>query len=377
MIKNIFKYIILFIFVITIASCPQSPPPCNPSFRWKVAINDLSATFPSWWTDKTGVYLLVYNKLYHTTDGSTWSYSTLPGEIITGTGSAASGVFGWGDSPNDIYIGHGNKIFHFNGITWTTSLDLPSNQIIYAGIAGNNSSDVYAMAATVITPSTALWPTPTGLVLYHFTGFSWTPVTTIDEVGATSNISVFGSNVYFTMNYLRNGPFQSLLFHYNGITWETESFSNNIMFIPYYIAGVFGFNEKDLYTITSGSFGSAVLHFTGDSWKIYGGIDYNSRIQSGIFAIDGYHTPFYLWGTSDNDIYIGKYKNDDVVVSHFDGNQWHDTVITSSSSSDENKFIPYIVSIYGLSSSNVFLEVEWACLYRGSGPAHFSILKGP
>lgn len=210
----------------TFTSCPGPQYSCNPSFQWKVASNHLSYSFPPWWTDKTGVYLIDYHRLYHTTDGATWTYSVLPVKnTCTSIGSFPWNVFGWGESPDDNYIGYKNSIMHFDGITWTTSLTLPSDEVIYAGIAGNNSLDIYAMAATISSATSTFTPSMTsgatfltGLVLYHVTGSSWTPVTTLN-VGHVSLINVFGPNVYIAVN---SGA-GALLYRYDGVRWSSES----------------------------------------------------------------------------------------------------------------------------------------------------------
>ncbi len=377
MIKNIVKIGLPLVLAFTTYSCQKTAPCSPPGFKWKSVLDNQYGSYAtSWWTDKTGAYLVGYgNLLYHTADGTVWTYSMLPIEF-TSTGVE---FFGWGDSPNDIYIGYGNRVIHFNGITWTTSLTLPSNEIVYAGIAGTNQSDVYVMAETVSTFSPPYQPPlPIGLKLYHFTGSSWTSTTVPlnnNSIADTSDISVFGFDVYIALDVNLQQP---LLLHYNGSTWSSESFPDISLHVAPVISidsSVFGFNKNDLYTIVGWNFGSAVLHFTGSGWTILGGVHDNVFYGRNCAP---YRICSAIWGANDNDLYIDGFSNSELVVSHFDGQQWNNMDVADMSANASTYILP--LGLYGL-SPNIFMQVAWYCIPNHerpvSLPPHLTLLKEP
>jgi hypothetical protein len=141
--------------------------------------------------------------------------------------------------------------------------------------------------------------------LYHFDGLSWQRVL-IDTTLSFGNIFGLSSTDIYTAcarildKDNQRDSTQYLMYHYNGSLWfPIDSFYE----FPGYYQERFGFNLWGTTTSIYSAY-QAVYKKTGSSWT--------SILNTGL--------PFYsVFGTDDNNIFIGGYGNQ---IYHFNGTNW-------------------------------------------------------
>ena len=124
---------------------PIGPDP-TPDLTWQ-----LSATGPvrSIWGDPSGEVFAVCRQGILHYDGSTWSNTSLPDEVLDIWGSSAEDVFAVGWNWSSATGTHGS-IFHYDGKVWT-AMTTPTSQVLHA-VWGSAANDVYAVgeSATIL-----------------------------------------------------------------------------------------------------------------------------------------------------------------------------------------------------------------------------------
>jgi hypothetical protein len=144
--------------------------------------------------------------------------------------SAATGVVGdtisalWGSSSSDMWA-VGSYIWHWNGTSWTLSLDIGSN---FSAVWGSGPSDVWASSET------GAW---------HYNGTIWVPVNE-SGVGRIGGGVLWGSSASDV--WLWNGSLNRLQ-HWNGRNWLRSAAPTNIIAV----SGLPG--TSDLWACTSDS----------------------------------------------------------------------------------------------------------------------------
>jgi len=192
-------------------------------------------------------------------DGATWTM-TLEGKSLNDI---------WGSSAEDVFAA-GEGILHFDGETWS-AVPVPEGSPPLTGVWGSSSTDVFAVGFF-------------GTIL-HYDGLAWTrmPATFTEEnlldVWGTSGENVFAVGEGGTV------------LHFDGLEWVKMS-------VPATddLTGIWGLSANDVYVVGTSlplprALRSSILHYDGTGWRVV-----ESEIQNSLFG---------LWGTAEGVFFAG------------------------------------------------------------------------
>ena len=216
-----------------------------------------AALHGTWGASPTDVYVVgSFSTILHY-DGTAWS------PVDTGIpGLPLTDYFGvWGSSANDVYVGGQNQLLHFDGASWERIE--PYAGVLFYAIWGSAANDVYVSVAD-----------QSGSIL-HFDGRNWSNIGglaggMIGEIWGSSKDDVYFLSPYLISRYRPSGwtnPLSELsdfggiwgssandvfiggkynvVYHFNGVRWETIDVSQ------YIAVGIFGGNKQEVFGLTN------------------------------------------------------------------------------------------------------------------------------
>jgi hypothetical protein len=213
-------------------------------------------------------------------DGQNWN--AFPGP----NGGGARGL--WVNTPNDVWVGLGQKFaYHWTSGGWT-SVSLGDNRTAMA-LWGSGSSDV--------------WTSDCGAgYLGHYDGTGWTHLGSIDNGRA-----IWGTNSgdvwMIEGNCIPSSSGPSSLIHWNGISGGYIAGKQTQFMSARTLQAIWGSGTSDIWAV--GDSGT-IVHYDGRAWA--------PLIQSPVTV-----TLHGVWGTAANDVWA---VGDSGVILHFDASGW-------------------------------------------------------
>ncbi len=250
--------------------CWENPVPSGADLVrvWATAADD-------YWTSGSDGLVL------HTIGAATVA-TTLP------TPETLRGLFATG--PNDVWAAGGNTVFHWDGATWTKSLDEKAGRILT--LWGTSPADIWVGRGDLVT---------------HWNGMAWQNIAKID-----------GATVYDALAFTGRGKddvwlgMSSGLFHWNGTRWSGP--------LP------MGLNDQRPAALWESPTGtlwvrSEISVFAGVVGGTHGVHAYT--IATSPQRADG---PAAIWGTSDTDVWTTGGDRQGALL-HFDGTAWSEFML--------------------------------------------------
>lgn len=158
----------------------------------------------------------------------------------------------WGSSPDDIWCGGVNGIYHLEGGEWqAVEVPRPSMRIEFRSMVGFSSQDIYAIGvkADVISPIDSTY-----YDLYHYDGNNWTVIDSTVEAWDGSSLPHFGYHLKIIGGELYS-TYENL-YRYEGHQWVKLLEGN--------IRNVTGTARDNLFAC--GRLGTA-YHYNGSDWQ--------------------------------------------------------------------------------------------------------------
>ena len=209
-----------------------------------------------WGSSPVDVYVVGCGSTILHYDGTDW----LPVDLgITVPFTDYFGV--WGSSANDVYVGGQSQLLHFDGASWERIE--PYAGVLFYAIWGSAANDVYVSVAD-----------QSGSIL-HFDGTNWSNIGglgggVIGKIWGSSKDDVYFLSPYLISRYRPSGwtnPLSELsdfggiwgssandvfiggkydvVYHFNGVRWETIDVSQ------YIAVGIFGGNKQEVFGLTN------------------------------------------------------------------------------------------------------------------------------
>jgi len=266
----------------------------------------------------------------------------------------------WGSSENDLYIGSGATVYHYDGISWK---EIDYDFSSFTSIGGSSENDVYV----------------TGRFgdIYHFDGLRWENYQPADLLRYEGFNAVWCSEE----GHVFIGGSPGAIYRYDGSRWSRDS--QRFLQDPAYwsnenFTGLWGKSSNDVYLTVGYSKVNQIVHFHDGSFSSIAtpaseslndiwGSDYSNIFAVGemgtIIHYNGKEwishqsgTNYHLnavWGiTPDNVLAVG----DNGIILHYNGEKW--TRMTSYTVQD-------LQDIRGSSGSDIY------AVGNGSTVLHF------
>jgi hypothetical protein len=324
-------------------------------------------------------------------NGTSWSDVTPPGL----TNSVFYSV--WGFASNNVYVvGDAGTIRRWNGSSWGTmnTTGLPPSDGLRA-IRGRSGTDIYAATYDKVYHFNGTSWTDTdiqsSLQIYPYIQDMWIGATNLFVAGETGTVASYDGVSWHNEN---GGPWNQLQDVWTGGPHEAVAVGSNGTILEYdgttvtdasmpgihnYLYGIAG-SHDNLYAVGGGG---KVLHFSGGAWT---DISDAGVVSSGLmdvwasgneaFAVgtngavvhisgttlatmeSGTTEELYgVWGSSASDVFaVGSEGS----ILHYDGTDW--------SPMDTGGFDDYLIAVAGSSSSDVYAMASRGLLlhYNGS-----------
>jgi hypothetical protein len=277
---------------------------------WAAASNDV-------WLVATGIHsttpgVVVRDDQIQHWNGTTWTTSLdgFPDHIF-------NAVYGFG--PADVWA-VGDRAMHWNGTTWTdmTPPGVPGAFPLQA-VWGLASNDVWTVGGGLRGPGGASG----GLALFHWNGSAWTVAPTAPaEINTLNEAAIWGAatnDVWTLGGFPASHDFLGIL-HWDGTTW-TELLGptlTNYSSEQGQVSGLWGSAANDIWGVGFSFSGSQIWHYDGKAWTHVAVPAFNGGLTSvwGFCAADvwavGVETPP---GAAGVDQQVG-------IVLHWDGSAW-------------------------------------------------------
>jgi hypothetical protein len=258
-------------------------------------------------------------------------------------GSSPTDVFAVGEDPNDPAPGGASVILHYDGVSWSQQLRLPS--VGLRSVWGTSATDVYAVGFDFLA-STAK--------ILHFDGTSWQDVPGLGSVSEELALQgVWGSSAtdVFAVGGAFDGQFsRALIFHFDGSSWQRIPVNGPVS--PA-LSDVWGSSATDVYAVgrdaVSDPAAAVVLHFDGSTWT-----PVFRESSLGLSSI---------WSSSAADVFACGFKVKELsdgsfevkgAVRHFDGTTWSRITVPTDRLLQE---------IWGTSAADVFAVGDGVVLH--------------
>ncbi len=171
----------------------------------------------------------------------------------------------WGSSPDDIWCGSTNYIYHFNGDSLKIMpIEFPTKrEVQLTDMCGISSDNIYMVGYRM---DSQMPIDTTAYDLYHYNGIKWS---VIDSVILTvnSNKKHFGSNISVIDGELYSAG--GGVYKYVGNQWQ-KIFENETVY------KINGTHDSNLFS--SNNVGQ-LFHFNGEDWQEIGPANYTNRIS--------------------------------------------------------------------------------------------------
>jgi hypothetical protein len=194
-------------------------------------------------------------------DGSVWIHPTVP------EGSGLVTI--WGSSPKDIWTaGRSGTIFHFDGQAWSK---IPMDRRLgFGDITGFAANDVYMLAGRYNDPD----PAYNYSILFHYDGKSWQAVDSAnmaeyDPHFGPYRIGTVGSTLY---------SLGDRIFAYRNGQWQSES-----GFTYGALQGIYAVSATNAIVVGQNS---QIFHYDGNTWLQLTGITGPDWWLRGVWSTD-------------------------------------------------------------------------------------------
>ncbi len=255
--------------------------------RWSTMRDVRSDSITStnvWGSGPNDVYVLDNDSsAYDLNTDTTFSFDMIVSSICRYDGSGWSTVKSdikgplmgiWGSDSNDIFaVGFGSKIFHYDGLEWSSTDRGPLRLL---GVWGSGPNDVFAVGDR---------GAGLGGVILHYSGEKWSEMSS-GTTEARSAVWGSGPADVWTFDW---SPSQSTIMHYDGVNWlKVEKHA-----APFSAIGsVWGSGPKDVWAVgwLNRSTTGVIHHYKGSEWKIA-----RQDVEVGFNGI---------WGSGPNDVFV-------------------------------------------------------------------------
>ena len=210
-------------------------------------------------------------------DGNQWKEYILDGGLLKTI---------WGSSPNDIWAGGWNTLFHFNGTDWKkTEFYFPPQGIQILSIKGLSANDVYMVGGLddVVQPIDSAY-----YYLYHFDGSKWSITDSSITTPAINRIK-FGAILYVINGVLYSANYG--LYRKEGNNW--------IRIDNYY--GIYTAGGTSSTNIFAAGYQGNIFHYNGADWK---SITVKEGFNEDIFDILSIGGEVFMVGNDASQSYI-------------------------------------------------------------------------